>query len=207
MKTTTKRASKKAALVPQSKEELRTLIASILSAQTTREKAIADRDSALAAQAAEIEKKHGYNATIDKADKDAARGLELVEMWAAANKAEFGEARSLVEANARFGWRLGNWAFQTSRKQSEVMEFLQAIMRRGLRPEATERQKQRCTFAALFLRIKTSLDKEQAIAERDNPAARRLFRRAGITIEQEETFYLDPEREGQKPPLITTPAT
>ena len=205
MKAPSKRTKKTAALVPQTRDELRGLIARIITAQTTREKAVAERDAAIAAATAQIETEHGYNATIEQADQDAARCLELVEMWAVANKADFGDARSIVEANARFGWRLGNWSLNTGRKGAAIVEFLQRIIERGIKPGATQRQQARAALAARYVRFKVTLDKEAAISDRENKKAATLLRHAGAAFEQEEKFYLDPEREGQKPPLLTTP--
>lgn len=205
MKTPSKRTKKTALQAPQTREELHALIASLTTAQITREKAIAERDAAILEATAEIEKEHGYNATIEQANKDAARGLELLELWATENKKErFAAARSIVEANARFGWRMGNWSVSTARKPGPVLDFLTRIIKRGQMADATPRQKARASIAARYLRIKPSLDKEAALADRENRATVILLRQAGATFEQEETFFFDPIREGQKPPLMTT---
>lgn len=199
-----KRTKKPALQIPQTREELHALIASISSAQIKQEKAIAERDAAVLAAAAQIEKKHGYNATIEQAAVDVAKGMELLEAWSACNKERFAAARSIVEAEARFGWRLGNWSVQTPRKTAPMVEFLQRIVQRGQGDKVTPRQKARAQLAARYLRIKATLDKEAALSDRESRPTITLLRRAGVTFEQEETFYFAPEREGQKPPLITT---
>jgi hypothetical protein len=202
-KTATKRVKKAAAQIPQDAAELSILIASTIQDQTTREAAIAKRDALLAKVRERIEKKHGFDSTIQAAELRISRALEMLEFWAVTHKKEFGDARSITRAGARLGWRLGNWQLPASGKAAtKAVEYLQGVVTRGGLEGASDKQKARALLAASFLRIKTTLDKEHAISERENRKARALLKGAGLEFAQDETFFLDPEREGQKPPLL-----
>lgn len=205
MTKTSKRAKKLAAQIPQTEEALNALIADTLKAQTARESTIAKRDSLLLKVRERIEKKHGFDKSILDDELRIAHALELLEFWAVTHKKDFGDARSITRAGARLGWRLGNWQLPATKKAAEAaVDFLQGVVTRGSRDGASERQKARGVLASSFLRIKTTLNKERAVEERKTQGTRVLMKRAGLEFTQEETFYLDPEREGQTSPILTT---
>lgn len=149
------------------------LAAEIAAAQIQRERIVAERDAAKEAAA------QPYRKEIDKIDADLKDGLARMEAWASANKAEFGEARSLVlPGGIRVGWRLGNWAAKTRKGWTwdKVREAIEALPK-GWRDA--------------YLRIKVDVAKDAMIADREKVDWAPL----GVTFEQGETFYLEPNRE------------
>jgi phage host-nuclease inhibitor protein Gam len=155
------------------RDEAAALAAAVVASQIQRERLVADRDAAKEAAAVP------FREPIDKADAEIADGLARLEAWAAAHKAEFGDARSLVlPGGNRVGWRLGNWSAKTIKGWTwdKVRDAL-AAMSKGWREQ--------------FLRVKVEVNKEAIVAAR-NVAQ---WEEIGVRFEQAETFYLEPHRE------------
>lgn len=170
----TNRVKKKA--VPgadYTRDEAAALAAAVVASQIQRERLVADRDTAIEKAAAP------FRAQIDKADAEIADGLARLEAWSAANKAEFGDARSLVlPGGNRVGWRLGKWTAKTLKGLTwdDVKATLEGLSK-GWRD--------------LYLRTKTEVAKDAIIADREKVE----WDKIGVRFEQAETFYLEPHRE------------
>lgn len=190
---------KLAAAVPQNDDELNTLLTETITAQTTREKAVADRDDAFNQAKEQLEKEHGWNATIEEQDKTIARNLELLETWTVINQKRLGDARSIVINGHRFGHRLGKWKTAATEKWEKVVENLTKWMRAGKDEDADDKVKERAAIAAEYLVFSCSPDKNAMLRDRDVKSRRAVLEKAGVEFEQEESFFLDPDREGQQP--------
>lgn len=177
----------------QSRAAVERCVTETCAAQIAREQLIAKRDAKIAAITAE------YAPAIEALDDEIGTNLSLLEQWADANTAEFGDARSLVVAGARLGYRMGNPAAKPTGK----LNFKAIIA--GL-------QKLGGDLAKKYLRVKTEFDKEAALAtgrllesteEEVRAAAEAELAQIGVEIQQAETFYLDPPREGQPDATLT----
>jgi hypothetical protein len=203
-----KSISKLAAQVPSTDAEVAALIAVTLTAQTDRETLVAAQDEAKRKALEAIESEHHYARDLAAKDVLLARNLELLETWAALNKkTRFAKAKSIDLAGARLGWRLGNWKTALAKKVKlvDVVEFLTSLKERGQKEDASEKAKARASLAAEYIRIKTDLDREAMLRDRADRHTRALLKKAGVLFEQEESFYLQPDREGQQPPTLKAP--
>src|SRR5581483_8624496 len=128
------------------------------------------------------------NAGINTITVEIEKNLALLEQWSEVHREkEFGKAQSLKFDGHTIGWRLGNHAAKPmkGRTWADVVARLRD-MRKSVR--------------RLFLRVKIEADKVAMIKARFHP---RLLARFGVQIVQSETFFLDPDREGQAEALLT----
>jgi phage host-nuclease inhibitor protein Gam len=170
----TKRVKKKS--VPgadYTRDEATEVAIRIAAVQIERERLVAERDAAKEAAA------KPYREVIEDLDAVIESGMARLEAWARANKADFGEARSLVlPGGNRVGWRLGNWTAKTRKGWTweKVREAIEGLSK-GWRDA--------------YLRIKVDVAKDAIIADREKVDWAPL----GVTFAQGETFYLEPQRE------------
>lgn len=167
--------------VPQTKAEAEALAGQIVAIQLEREKKIAQRDAKIEAVSA------AYNSAIAEAEVKITEQMAALKAWASANKAEFGPDKSISLAGHRVGWRLGNWKAGTLPRFTWPKVIL-AIKEAGR------------AWSDVLIRTKEEVDKEAAIARRQEPD---YLAKVGIRITQDETFYLSPGRDGQEGPVIT----
>lgn len=196
---TKSRLKKLAAQVPQNDAELSRLLTATQTAQTSMEKLIAERDESLTKARQALEDKHGWDRAIAGHEADIARNLELLETWSVINAKRFGDAKSLVMFGCRFGYRLGNWKTKATEKWDKVVEKLQKWLEAGKAEDAQEDIKERAAIAADYLVFSCDPDKKAMLRDRDVKARRALLEKAGVAFEQDESFYLEPDREGQAP--------
>jgi len=201
-----KRIKKTTTALPETEQEIATLINATIMAQTTREKHVAERDQKLAQAAARIEAESGHDLQITICDHVLAANLATLEAWSMRHPDKFGTARSLTLAGARIGWRLGNHSvvLRAKRKLKDAITFLSGMVRRGSAPEASKRVADRAALAAQYLRTTVALDKEAALRDREHHATQVLLKAAGLQIVQSEAFYLEPLRDGQEHKTLTT---
>lgn len=168
-----KRIAKKATPgADYSRDEATALAAEMVASQIQRERLVAERDAAIEAAA------KPYRPQIDRIDAEIKDGMARLEAWATANKADFGDARSLtLPGGNRVGWRLGNWSAKAMK--GYTWERI-----------ATELSSLPAKWRA-YLRVKTEVDKAKILADRDAYD----WRAVGIEFIQGETFYLEPHRE------------
>lgn len=186
--------------LPQSDGEVQSLITATITAQLKREKLRADRDQSI------IKASEPFAGQIDDLTAAIERDVKTLERWGLANRDRFGTAKSLVMGGHRFGWRLGSWGTGTAKKHTwkTVLIALKDIIQSAHRANASEATQQRATLAANFIRTEEKPAKELMLAWREDPTAHALLKECGVTFEQEQTFFLSPDREGQDAPTLTT---
>lgn len=201
-----KRIKKTTTALPETEQEIATLINATIMAQTAREKHVAERDQKLAKAAAMIEAESGHDLQIERCDRELAANLATLEAWSMRHPDKFGTARSLTLAGARIGWRLGNHSLvlRAKHKLKDAITFLSGMVRRGSAPEASKRVADRAALAAQYLRTTVALDKAAALRDREHQATRVLLKAAGMQFVQAESFYLEPLRDGQEHKTLTS---
>lgn len=172
---------------------LELIVNETVSAQIEREKRTAKRDAELQ----EITEKHSPK--IDALTAEIENNMVLLEQWADAHSSTWGDARSISVAGHRLGFRTGNPAVKPNGKLT-FKAIIAAVAKMG------------GDLAAKFLKVKTDLCKETVLStarqlesadETTRAAAQAELDAIGCHIEQAETFYLDPAREGQPDSLLT----
>ncbi len=155
--------------------------------QIERVTIVARRDAKVLA----IEKEYGPR--IDELGTAMESNLALLEQWADANEPEFAEARSISINGHRLGYRLGNPTVAAAGKLT-FKAIIKAIADKG------------GDLARKYLRVKTDLDKEAVLStgrllespdEETRTIAEIELDEIGCEIKQTQTFYLEPNREGQ----------
>lgn len=195
----TKKAIKKlAAAIPQNDADLQKLLSDLVIAQTDKERAIAARDAAIEKARTELEMMHGWSATIERADNKIDRLIKLLETWTSLNAQRLGSARSIAINGHRFGWRLGNWKTAAVHKWTQVVEWLEKLIEKGKAEDATDKARRRAAMAAEYIVYSVDPDKKAMLRDREKRPCRALLKAAGVTFEQDETFYFEPAREGQQ---------
>jgi phage host-nuclease inhibitor protein Gam len=190
--------TKSLGILLRSRESAERTVREIVQRQLDREKLIAARDTA-------VEKVTAlHNPKIDDLTTAIDRDFELLEVWAEDNREDFGKVKSMALAGHRIGWRTGNPKVEARGKLT-----LKTILARLV--EAGGDLKKR------FVREKPELNKESVlemarVAEGRSPAldtlqpeqreeaqtaARGVLKEIGVTVSQTESFYLEPDREGQ----------
>jgi hypothetical protein len=197
-----KKLKKLAAQIPQSDADLSALLTATITAQTKRESAVARRDAKIAAAKAAIEIEHGFDAIIAAQDAILERNLELLETWTTINAKRLGDAKSLVVGGHRFGWRLGNWKTVATDTWDKVTAKLREWREAGKADDASPEAQERAAMAAEYLVDKCEPDRKAMLRDRDRKPARALLAKAGVEFEQDESFYLEPDREGQQAPRL-----
>lgn len=181
--------------------DIEALLESIAAAQTSREKLAADRDAAM--------RKAGlpFATRIEKADQLIESAVQAAEAWSLENPDEFGTAQSIVRARTRFGWRKGKWAcvFAEGVKEADAVDHLLSVMKDGTGKDATPEQREAARWAKMLLVTGYSLDKALLLKFSDDDAVLDLAGDAGISIQQKQTFFVEPIREGQKSKRINAP--
>ena len=153
--------------------------------QISRESLVAERDAKILA----IQEAHGPE--IDAHAEQIESNLALLEQWALANRAEFSEAQSIAINGHRIGFRLGNPAVKPAGKLKFLAKGGELVRK--------------------YIRVKQELNKEAILetgrlTDSGDATTRELaeteLSAIGVEIVQEETFYLDPAREGQADTVI-----
>lgn len=182
----------------RSRESAEATVREIVAAQIAREKLIAARDLELERVGAK------HNPDIDSITANIELNFELLEDWAENNGQEFVGAKSMTINGHRFGWRTGNPTVKARGKLS-----LKTILARLIEAGGTIR--------AQFVREKSELNKEailelHRVAEGRSPALEALnekqreeakleavaaLKAIGVMVQQVETFYFEPDRDGQ----------
>lgn len=169
--------------VPQSKEAAEELARAMVEDQLEAERLVADRDSAV------LKATEPFAGKIETLEAENKLRLAALEIWAQANESEFGSDKSLSLGGHRVGWRTGQPTATTMSKWTwkKVMANLLEQPKR---------------IRDLYVRIKEEPNKEAFIARReDHPDELKAL---GVRIVQTERFYLEPDREGQDSPLLTS---
>ena len=175
--------------VIQATEHLERIITETVAAQIEREKRIAKRD----AKINEISAEHAPR--IDALGSEIETNIALLEQWADANAAEWGDAKSTTVLGHRLGFRTGQPTVDYAGRL-KAKDVLAALVKRG----------EGDPLFAKYVRVKNELNKEAVLAtgraadsadKAVATAAEAELDAIGCEIVQSETFYLEPAREGQ----------
>jgi phage host-nuclease inhibitor protein Gam len=182
-RTKSKSTAKGHAAALLTRPQVEALAQSIVRAQIDRETLVASRDQAVLAASEQ------YQPEIEALAQAIDADLSLLESWAAAHPEEFPrDSRSTTLAGHRIGWRKGQPRAKGKRgwTWAKILDLLLQS------PD---------DLRARYLRTKHEIDRAALIAARDHhPEDLAALQ---VTIEQAETFYLDPSRDGQDPALLT----
>ena len=196
-------------LIPSDDLALTDLINRTCIAQLTREEAITKRDDLLREAAASIEAKYKYEALIQECETTLDANKELLEAWSVHNIARFGKAKSFKFAGVTMGWRSNGWATcliaskATWKKAVQILEELAFAARDEAKaeqpnPEVIEAGQ----IAASLVRVKVEPAKDVMLSKRENPAVIKVLATAGVGFEEEENYYVKPDRDGQEGPEL-----
>ena len=179
--------------IPTNAVELETLVTALVFAQLEREVTVAERDAHVLAAAAPFAEK------IDALDTRVKADLKTLNLWSVANREAFGKLKSMAVHGHRFGWKEGNWKSVAKKpaKWDDITAQLIAL-RNGLNDsEASTAAQHLGALADLFLRDKTEIARDAIVAHREHEDAMKLLKSLGVSVEQEEEFFLTANREGQ----------
>ncbi len=149
--------------------------------QLQQEAAIVARDEAVK----QITEDH--NAGIDQLGTAMAEKMAQLQQWLSTHPEELPkEARSISIDGHKVGFKLGNHATKLLKGWTwkKVVEQLESTRKR---------------IREKYLRTVVEPNKEAMVADRRRG---KLLAKFGVEIEQKETFYLEPNREGQAEPTL-----
>lgn len=133
-----------------------------------------------------------YTARIAAQERIMETNLPLMEKFASSQKEElFGKNKSIKLTDGHeVGWRTGNK--RTATLKGWTWKMVVAALLKARKP-----------IREKFLAVKVEADKQTMIEEHKRA---KLLARYGVEILQDETFFLDPAREGQAGARIVTEA-
>ena len=133
-----------------------------------------------------------YNAEIAGADVQIEAHTVRLEAWLRDHPELIEKSdRSLVVEGHRFGWRRGK-----PRVQPKVGWSWDDVLLLLTKAPHWVRD--------TYLRTKTVVDKQRMVTDRDKLVNRQQLLEYGVEFVQDETFYVEPAREGQQPARIST---
>ncbi len=105
------------------------------------------------------------------------KNADLLEHFAKTNPELFEKRRTLEFAHGKLGFRLGQWkAVNLFKKWDDVLVKLKDKL-----PD--------------FVRVKEEVDKQGLIDNRENEEIASLYPLCGVSIEQDETWFIEPKTE------------
>lgn len=138
-----------------------------------------ERNQLLLKQEAEIKAVQDKHATrLQTLEKDLDRNTELLSGWAEANPSEFGKSKSLDMTHGKIGWRTG--MPKLVKKSKATWDALVDLVTDSI--------------GSGFIRIKKEVNRE-AIVDARSTIPPESLRECGLSIVQEETFFVDPNLE------------
>lgn len=117
-----------------------------------------------------------YASALDALAERKAEVESKLEQWSEEHQDVFGPNKSVETMHGRFGWRISPPAIRLV-KPATWAKVLEAL--------------ERSRDLSRFVRVKAEVDKEALLAARAELGAETL-RRIGLTVEQRETFYVEP---------------
>ena len=131
-------------------------------------------------QCAKIREKHA--ARLSSLEDAKASAFDTLQSFATENKAElFSRKKSLDMTHGTIGFRTG------TPKPKTIKGFTWAAALQLVRE-----------FMPLYVRQTWEIAKDKLLADRDNEEAAPLMSKCGITVVQDETFYVEPKKESEK---------
>lgn len=186
-------------LPPNTIDEAAALIRSMVQAQTTREKLAAERDALIN----EINERHDpLLSELDEAINDA---LAQLELFALAHPDLFAEASSVLVDTHRIGWTPGKWkvALADEVTEDDVIAELKKIVQRGSADNASNRAASRAEIASFLLTTSTALNKKRCLEESERTEVMALLGEVGVHFVKTPSFFVRPDRAGQKPAKVS----
>ncbi len=163
------------------KEDAARVVRETVQLQLSQEAAIVERDLLIK----DISERS--NNGIDLIAAAISERMAQLQQWADTHPEEFAkDARSLKLSGHTIGWKLGNHATRLLKGWTwkKVVAALETTRKR---------------IREKYLRVVTEPNKEAMVSDRRRA---KLLARYGVEIIQAETFYLEPNREGQAEPTI-----
>lgn len=112
-------------------------------------------------------------------EEQKAQALELMQVFATENRDElFSKRKSLETAHGVIGFRTGTPKLKTKKgfTWAAVLELLRK-------------------FGRDYIRATEEIAKDKLLADRDSDECQQLMEDCGITVAQDETFYVEPKKE------------
>ena len=157
----------------KTRADLETLVREIAALKLNEKLLAASMDAELQAVRENYEKRLGSISELLAEKTDASRA------WAEANRADFGQRRSIDLAHGVIGFRTGTPKLKTLVKW-KWDGVLQAL--------------RESRWGAAYIRVKEEINKEQIIADVTTQLlAEDDLRKAGAQVVQEETFFVEPK--------------
>lgn len=103
---------------------------------------------------------------------------EYLSVYASQHPELFAKAKSIEMVHGKIGFRTG------TPKLKNLKGFTWASVLNLVKE-----------YMPQFVRTKDELDKESLIAERDNPEVSEKFKKIGVCVDQDETFFAEPKKE------------
>lgn len=192
---------KPAVKTPTTREAFRLLVIETKTKQAQAVSLAAEREKLIAEATAEIEKEHKFTAHIQKLEDESAARLAAIEEWCNDNRErEFGSAKSLTEGGAKAGWHTNPWSVVVggdSDKEADNLKasvkLLESIIAKGMKENASPKQKERADIARRYLKQKVDFSKRDALKDREDKAAAKVLEDANITFKEGvESFFFEP---------------
>lgn len=126
-----------------------------------------------------IRNKFADNIAILQESKD--KAFDIIQAFAIDNKAElFSKKKSMETVHGTFGFRTG------TPKLKLLKGFTWASVTNMLKE-----------FLPKYVRISEEAAKDKLLADRDNEKVSKLLVKVGIAVVQEESFFIEPKKEGE----------
>lgn len=181
--------------IPTTPEEATALVRDMVVAETTLEKLTADRD----AEKTAIDEK--YALRIQNAETTIKIITETLNHFADENPGLFEDYSTLMLDTHRIGYTPGKWKVETDEGLSDddVIASLQRIIAKGEKEGASEKAKARATLARCFIRTKHEMDRKLMIDRSNDTIIFQLLTECGVCFTKTDSFFIRPDRKGQKP--------
>jgi len=122
-----------------------------------------------------------YAPDISQLTKTKESNLDIMQAWAVENKDElFSKKKSLECVHGTIGFRTGTPKLKT------LKNFTWGAVTNLLKE-----------FLPGYVRISEEPNKEKLLSDREDEEIAALFPKVGITVMQEETFYVEPKKEAE----------
>jgi phage host-nuclease inhibitor protein Gam len=116
---------------------------------------------------------------ISQLDDVMEKAFDVMQAFAVENKDElFAKKKSMESVHGVIGFRTGT----PTVKATKGFTFAKSLI------EMRE-------YMPSYIRTKEEVNKERLIADRDDEEIAKLIKRVGLTITQDETFYVEPKKE------------
>lgn len=109
------------------------------------------------------------------------KNFDIVQAYALENKEElFSKRKSMESAHGIFGFRTGTPKLKTLKgfTWESVLKLCEE-------------------FLPAYVRTKSEVAKDKLLADRDDEDVNKMFSKVGVTVAQDETFYLEPKKEDE----------